>query len=199
MGKPMIIDTGPVNLLDVAKVMKIMQDAGNEQAILVHNFHSDKPEKYNMLSIPYMKTAFECLVGFSAKDRDHKPDIMAITLGSVLIEKRLTMSRTLPGHHHIISLEPDEFKDYVKMVRQIQSAMGEWALKPSPADLVDRKKFFRHLVANQDIPAGTTLTEEMLEGKRLENGISPEYIDFFVGRKTKRLLSYNESITWDIV
>jgi sialic acid synthase SpsE len=72
-------------------------------------------------------------------------------------------------------------------------------LKPSPADLVDRKKFFRHLVANQDIPAGTTLTEEMLEGKRLENGISPEYIDFFVGRKTKRLLSYNESITWDIV
>jgi sialic acid synthase SpsE len=62
-----------------------------------------------------------------------------------------------------------------------------------------RRTGFRHLVANQDIPRGTRLTPEMLEGKRPEIGISPEYLDFFIGRETKRDLMYNETVTWDCV
>ena len=68
-------------------------------------------------------------------------------------------------------------------------------------DLLDnRKKYFRHIVANQDIPAGTILTVDMLEGKRPEfAGFSPEFMNFFIGRKTKRNLKYNESIDLDAV
>lgn len=199
LGKPMLIDTGPVTTLDVAKVLNLMKDEGNEQSVLIHCFHTDKAEEYNMRAIPYMRKAFNTLVGYSSKDRNDETDIMAVALGAVVSEKRLTMSRNLPGHHHIISKEPDEFAQYVRMIRSVQDALGEFDLKPSPADLSERKKWFRHIVANQDIPAGTKLTTEMLEGKRPEDGISPEYLDFIVGRVTKRDLKYNQTIRWDDV
>jgi sialic acid synthase SpsE len=124
-------------------------------------------------------------------------DIVAISLGAVVLEKRLTMSRDLPGHHHVLSKEPKEFEDYVKLVREVQSSLGSYDLCPSRSDLEEREKWFRHIVANCDIPAGTRLTAEMLEGRRPENGISPEYLDLFIGRVTKLDLKENDPLSWD--
>ena len=197
LNKPMIIDTGPVNLLEVAKVIQLMRNVGNEQAILIHCFHTENYAEMNMLTIPYLRSIFNTLVGYSPSDFNDETDIVAIALGAVILEKRLTISRSLPGHHHILSKEPKEFEEYVKMVRNMQSALGTYDLIPSKSDLAERQKWFRHIVANQDISKGTVLTTDMLEGKRLEEGISPEYTDLFIGRKVKRDLLYNESLSWE--
>jgi N,N'-diacetyllegionaminate synthase len=196
LGKPMIIDTGPVNSLELAEVMHVMKNAGNEQSILVHCVHTKEPAQINMRSIPYMNKAFNSLVGYSSNFSTPETDIMAVTLGAVFLENRLTMSRSLPGHHHVISREPKEFAEWVQQMRGVQAALGEYDLKPSQGDLRERKRWFRHIVANQDIPKGTVLSEDILEGKRPENGISPEYLEFLVGRRTKRDLAYNEAISW---
>lgn len=199
LGKPMLIDTGPVNTLEVAKVVQLMKDAGNDQSVLIHCFHTDNHAEMNMRAIPYMKKAFNSLVGYSAPDLNDEMDIVAVSLGASVLEKRLTLSRELPGHHHILSKQPDEFASYVKLVKNIHSSLGTFDLKPSQGDLENRKKYFRHLVAKGDIPKGTALTEDMIEGKRPENGISPEYIDFFIGRVTNRDLCLNEEISWSDV
>ena len=199
LGKPMLIDTGPVTTLEVAKVMHLVQEAGNDQVLLVHCVHSRNPAEMNMRAIPYMRRAFGTLVGYSSNDRPMEWDIMAVTLGAVYLEKRLTLSRDLPGHHHILSLEPPEFEEYVRTMRDVQAALGEEALRPSATDLEERRKWFRHIVAARDIPKGTRLTEEMLEGKRPEEGVSPEYMDFFIGREVKRDLRRNEALSWDDV
>jgi sialic acid synthase SpsE len=199
LGKPMLIDTGPVTTVDVAKVMQVMQDTGNDQSVLVHCFHTDRSDEMNMRTLPYMRRAFNTLVGYSSKDQADETDIMGVTLGAVVVEKRLTLDRRLPGHHHILSKEPKEFEEYVRLMRSVQAALGEEDLRPSPTDTAERRKWFRHLVANQDIPAGTTLTADLLEGKRPEAGISPEFLDVFVGRTTRRALRKNEAISWDLV
>jgi len=198
-GRPILIDTGPVNTLEVAKVMQLLHDAGNDKGILVHCLHTDNHYEMNMRAIPYMQAAFNCLVGYSSKDYNDETDIMAVALGAVLLEKRLTISKNLPGHHHIISKEPNEFRDFVKLVRNVHGALGEYDLKPSERDLGSKKKWFRHLVANEFLFKGTVLTGDMLEGKRPMSGVSPEYLDFFVGRTLKRDLEYNESISWNDV
>jgi len=197
--KPMLIDTGPVNTLEVAKVMQLMKDAGNDQSILVHCYHTNDYKQINMRAIPYVRGAFNTLVGFSAKDRSSEMDITAVTLGAVVLEKRLTLSRSLPGHHHILSMEPKEFTDYVKLMRNVQDSLGVYDLKPSQGDLEERKRWFRRIVANKDIPKGMKITEAMLEGKRPEGGISPEYMNFFIGKVAKRDIQYNETLSWDDV
>ena len=199
LGKPMLIDTGPVNTLEVAKVMQLMKDADNDQSILIHCLHTNNHAEMNMRTIPYIKNAFNTLVGYSSKDRNDETDIMAIALGAVVLEKRLTMSRSLPGHHQVLCKEPHEFEEYVKLMRNVQAAMGVHDLKPSQADLEERKKWFRHIVANRDIQKGTRLEADMLEAKRPEKGVSPEYIDFFIGKKIKRNVQYNEALSLDDV
>lgn len=195
LGKPMLMDTGPVDALDVVKVMRLMQDAGNDQSVLVHCFHTENPEEMNMRAISFMRSAFDTLVGFSATGIPDAEDVMAVTLGACLLEKRLTLDRSLPGHHHVLSMEPGEFSRYVARVRTVQRMLGHGPLRPSAADLVERRKWFRHLVANEDIPRGTTLTAAMLEGKRGE-GISPEHLELFVGRTTRRDLKRNDALAW---
>tara|TARA_Y100000748_G_scaffold304192_1_gene312514 strand:- start:1589 stop:2635 length:1047 start_codon:yes stop_codon:yes gene_type:complete len=193
--KPMIIDTGPVDSLDVAKSLKIMKDLNNDKTLLVHCFHTHDYSEMNMSAIPFMRQAFNSQVGYSSRDQNSETDIMSIPLGAVYLEKRLTMNRNLPGHHHDVSMEPKEFKKYVKLMKNVKKALGEKSLKPSKSDLVERKKWFRHLVANEDIKAGTIITKDMLEGKRPESGISPEFLKLFIGKKLKRNLKYNDSIT----
>lgn len=119
LGKPMLIDTGPVDTLDVAKVMNLMLKEGNDSSVLIHCFHTDDPAKFNMRSISYMRDAFNTLVGYSSKDRSDETDIVAVALAACYMEKRLTLSRNLPGHHHVISKEPKEFEAYVKMINEI--------------------------------------------------------------------------------
>lgn len=194
--KPMFIDTGPVDFLDVAKVMKIMEEEGNDEAVLVHCFHTRNPAEMNMKAIPYMRKAFGCPVGFSAEGREDEEDIMAVSLGACVLEKRLTIRRDLPGHHHILSKEPEEFKEYVELMRKCEKMVGQEALIPSKKDMEERKKWFRRIVANKNLKAGTVLKEGDLEGKRPEDGVSPEYQGFFVGRELKRDLKENEPVSW---
>ena len=199
LGKPMLIDTGPVTTLDVAKVIHLMQEAGNDQSVLVHCTHAQTYAELNLRAIPYLRATFQSLIGYSSKDRDMLPDLMAIALGASVLEKRLTMSRNLPGHHHILSMEPKEFVEYVARMRSAQAALGPDALVPSVADRAERARWFRHLVANVALAKGTTLTAQLLEGKRPEAGISPEFLDYFLGKTLQRDLAENESLRWDDV
>jgi sialic acid synthase SpsE len=84
-------------------------------------------------------------------------------------------------------------------MRMVQSSLGRLDQVPSAGDLAERKKWFRHVVANQDIPLGTTLTAEMLECKRGEAGISPDSLEILIGRTTRRPLRENEDLDWDAV
>lgn len=197
-GKPMLIDTGPVNLVDVAKVVQVMRDVGNDQAVLIHCFHTEAHNEMNMRAIPYMASTFDVLTGFSSTGREIDVDIMAVSLGASVLEKRVTMSRKLPGHHHILSKEPEEFRQYVREMRNVHAALGEFALKPSKKDVADREKNFRKIVANCNIRSGETISRAMLECKRpATGGISPEFFDLFVGRIAKRDISENEALQWN--
>ena len=196
LNKPMFIDTGPVDHLDLAKTMQVLYEEGNDQAVLVHCFHTSNYDEMNMNAIPYMREAFNCPVGYSPEGRDDETDIMAVAMGACVLEKRLTIDRNLPGHHHILSKEPEEFKTYVQTMRQVHTSLGEEALKPSEADLGEKKKWFRHLVANADLKKGTVLTEEHLIGKRPQEGVSPEHLSLFLGRKLQRDLQENEALSF---
>lgn len=199
LGKPMLIDTGPATPLEVTKVLHLMQECGNDQCVLLHCFHTDDPREMHMRAIPHMRAAFDCLAGYSSPDTHDETDLMALTLGACVIEKRLTLDRKMPGHHHVLSLEPREFEAYVARVRFVEAALGRFTLEPSAGDRAERRKWFRHLVARDGIPAGTVLTAEMLEGKRPEAGVSPEFLELFVGRKTRRPLERDAAISWDDV
>jgi N-acetylneuraminate synthase/N,N'-diacetyllegionaminate synthase len=198
-GKPLEIDLGPNTLSDVEKMLQVIHNEGNDQVILVHCSHAKNDADIHIRTVPYLQQVFGLPVGYSADSRDFVPDLMAVALGTNLIEKRMTLDLDYEGHHHIKALEPDEFKEYVAMIRRAEAIRGNYLLKPSAEDLRQKELYFVSLVADVDIPAGTTITRQMLACKRPGSGIAPEFIEIMVGRKAQRDIKRNELLSWDQV
>jgi N-acetylneuraminate synthase/N,N'-diacetyllegionaminate synthase len=199
-GRPLILDTGPTTMDDLCKVVRVVCDEErNPRVAFLHATHSSEPSDINMRSIPYMRQLFGTPVGFSSPGRDNTLDFLAIGLGVDILEKRLTLSRQSEGHHHILSLEPDEFGAWVDTVRRLEAGLGRFEVRPAAEDLRLRKLYWRSVVAARDLPAGTVLTEALLRCKRPGTGIAPEFLPLLVGRTTRRPLRADEILKWDDV
>ena len=196
MAVPLFIDTGPCELHELAKNIAICKKNDCSEIVLLHTFHTQIFNENNMLSIPYLGETFDCLTGYSAAGQDSKLDIMAVALGAIAIEKRVTISRKNSFLHSSVSLEPEEFKEYVRDMRDMKASLGKKVLKPSQNDRQERKKWFRHLVADRDMNEGELILYGDLGARRGEEGVSPEYEGFFVSRVVKRDIKKNEPIKW---
>jgi N,N'-diacetyllegionaminate synthase len=195
--KPLVVDTGPTYLSDLIKLVDVVRAEGNDQVLLVHCSHALTDDGLNLRSIPYMQHVFNAPIGFSSDERRLTPDVAAIALGACMLEKRLTLDKTQSGHHHIKALEPPEFSEYVKTIREVDKMLGEHCVEPSVEDLRQRELYFVSIVADVDIPAGTVITEDMLACKRPGNGVMPEHIEQVIGRAVKRDIQRNELLSWD--
>jgi N-acetylneuraminate synthase/N,N'-diacetyllegionaminate synthase len=198
-GKPFQIDLGPVTISEIEKLLTIIYSEGNDQVLLLHCSHAKTDDAINIRSIPYLKKVFDVPVGYSADSRDFVPDLAAVALGANIIEKRLTLNSSYLGHHHIKALEPKELKEYVTMIRHAEALLGAYSVKPSAEDLRQKSLYFVSVVADVDIPAGTTITSEMITCKRPGIGIAPEFLSIIVGRKAQRNIKRNELLSWDSV
>lgn len=194
IGMPTILDVGACTQKELDVVVGIFNKWENDNLILMHCTHADKNDQMNMLAIPYLRDKHDCLVGYSPASNNDELDLVAIGLGACVIEKRLTLDRNACVLHDVLSKEPDEFKDYVERMRRAKESLGKYALVQSDRDLVERKKWFRHIVADEDIPIGETVTRDMLEAKRGEYGERPENIWQYVGRRTRRTLARNQIV-----
>ncbi|MCJ7574665.1 N-acetylneuraminate synthase family protein, partial [Candidatus Bathyarchaeota archaeon] len=140
---------------------------------------------------------FGVLVGFS----DHTLSLVipaaSVALGAVIVEKHLTLDHNLPGPDHGMSLEPDEFNEMVKNIREVEASLGDGVKRVTESEKGVREVARRSVVAVVDIPAGTSITREMLDIKRPGTGIEPKRIDGVVGKRAKRLIKRDELIAWD--
>ena len=191
---PLIIDTAPVTLEEFDDNMKLLKSRHNEDVVLLHCVHTKVPEQTNLMSIPFMAQRYDCLVGYSAPDLTDDLDMVAIGLGACVIEKRLTLDRKGGVLHDAVSKEPAEFKDYIDKMRHLKTQLGVCDWKVSDNDLLERKKWFRRIVADCDIHEGETILRPMLEAKRGETGLSPFEMQNIVGKVAKRDIKRNDDI-----
>jgi len=195
-GKPMQLDLGPVIEAEVATMLAAIT---HRDVLLVHCTHAKIKQEFNLRAIPYMAEKFQLSVGWSSEGRDWIPDFVAVGQGACLIEKRLTLKSTHPGHHHMKALEPHEFAAWVQMVRSAEAMLGEYAVKPSLEDLRQKSLWFTSIITNCDFKIGDVITRDMLCAKRPGHGISPLYMDRFIGKVATRDMAKDEVIGWQDV
>ena len=71
-----------------------------------------------------LKKSFKTKVGYSDHTLGIEVSLAAVALGAEIIEKHLTLDKTLEGPDHMASLEPNEFSNLVKGIRRISKALG---------------------------------------------------------------------------
>jgi N-acetylneuraminate synthase/N,N'-diacetyllegionaminate synthase len=201
-GKPMIISTGMANLGEIEDAISAIKSIGNKDIILLHcnSLYPTPVEIVNLKAIETMKVAFKIPIGFSDHTLGIHIPIAAVTIGACVIEKHFTLDRTLPGPDHSFAIEPDELKEMVKCIRDVEKARGSGIKEKS--DLESEEiyvKARRSIHAKINIPKGAKITRDMLVIKRPGYGIKPKFIDVVIGREAKRDIKEDEWIIWEMI
>lgn len=196
--KPMIVSTGMASLADVEEAVRAIREAGNDRIILLHcvSNYPAEPRDVNLRAMRTMAEAFGVPVGFS----DHTPGLevalAAVALGACVIEKHFTLDRYLPGPDHQVSLEPEELARLVRGIRIVEQALGDGRKEPAASEAPIAAVARRSLVAAENIPRGTVLTERLIAIKRPGTGLSPALRDQVVGRAVKQDVAAGTVLTW---
>ena len=198
-GEPVILSTGMCEMDDISAAVSVLLKYGvkREQITILHcNTEYPTPfEDVNLKAMDALRKEFGVEVGYSDHTKGIEVPIAAVALGASVIEKHFTLDRNMEGPDHKASLEPDELKDMVSAIRNIEKAVGDDGTKHVSES--ERKNITiarKSIVAACDIKKGEVFTEENLTVKRPGNGISPMRWEEVIGTKAIRNFSEDDLI-----
>jgi len=202
--KPVIMSTGLSTMEEIREAVEVVEKAGGKHNLILLHCHFNYPTKYddvNLKVMPLLGEKFNVLVGFSDHTTGIIAPVVAVSLGANVIEKHITIDKTLPGPDHSASLEPEEFKEMVSSIRTAEKIIGTSLERiPSKAELsniISRKS----IVAGKEIAKGDVLTQDVLCAKRPGTGIYPTYanISKIVGKKARCAIKKDTLIAWEMI
>lgn len=198
--QPVLLSTGMANLGEVESALDVLEQAGTSRdQITVLHCTTEYPaplDEVNLRAMQTMAQAFGVAVGYSDHTDGIAVPIAAVAMGATVIEKHLTLDRTMEGPDHRASLEPDQFAVMVQGIRTIERALGEGIKRPTASERSNLPIVRKSLVAAQAIQAGEAFTAENITAKRPGTGISPMHWDALLGRKATRAYGPDELIEW---
>ena len=189
-GGRVILSTGMSELSEVEDAVKILNDGGipREDIILLH-CTTQYPTPYSAVNLRAMDAlrALGCGgVGYSDHTQGIEIPVAAAALGACVIEKHFTLDRTLPGPDQTSSLEPDELRQMVASVRNVEQALGDGIKTVTDVERPNIEVARKSIVAARPIAAGELFTEENITVKRPGSGISPMDWDRVIGQPSPR-------------
>ena len=201
MGKPIILSTGMSTLEEIYSALNLLLEAGaNKEQITILHCNTEYPtpiEDVNIKAMLTIKDELGVKVGYSDHTLGIEVPIAAVALGAVVIEKHFTLDRTFQGPDHAASLEPNELKDMVIAIRNIEKAMGDGIKKPSISEAKNISVSRKSIVVKKPIKKGDLFSEVNLTVKRPATGISPMKWDAVIGKKSKRDYWIDEEVQDD--
>ena len=197
-GRDVILSTGMASLGEVEDAIKSLETAGlsRDRVTVLHcttEYPAPMPD-VNLRAMVTMGQAFGVKFGYSDHTEGIEVAIAATGLGATVIEKHLTIDRSLPGPDHAASIEPDEFAAMVRAIRNIELAMGTGIKSPAESEIKNKTAARKSLVAKTHIRKGETFSASNITTKRPGNGLSPMRWDDVVGRAARRDFEENEFI-----
>ena len=191
-----ILSTGMSTLADVEKAYNTLMVSGAKEVALLH-CTTNYPCPYNEVNLQAMQTlkaAFKCQVGYSDHTMGIEVPIAAVAMGAEIIEKHFTLDRNMEGPDHKASLDPQELKQMVLSIRNIEKAMGDGIKRPNASEQKNAEVVLKRIIAKELIRKGDLLGEDNLALLRSTEGIPAKYWDLIAGKPAKRNYKEDEPI-----
>lgn len=186
----LIMSTGMCTLDDVKAALNVLFAAGaDKERITLLHCNTEYPTPMADVHLRAMRTmeeAFGLSVGYSDHTLGIEVPIAAVALGATVIEKHITLDRTMHGPDHRASLEPDELKAMVRAIRNIEAAQGHPTKQPSPSETKNIAIARKSIHLSRAIAKGTVISADDLIMLRPGDGFSPMRIDEVAGKRASR-------------
>ena len=216
---PMVMSTGGAKLGEVEDAVSAASLHGSLITLLQCSLkYPTAPDECNLGIIQTLMRAFpEARVGLS----DHtalvsRAAVQAVYLGARVIEKHITLDKTMPGPDHFYALEPASLKRLVLDVRRAEeaAAKGAFTIDPVlfgatartvyPHERYLRDFAFMKMFACRPIKKGARIRCSdicILRPGNKEHGLDPKYLRLFRKYRitAKKAVNAEEPITWDLI
>ncbi len=194
-GKRIDLSVGGSTLDEVQTAVQWIEDTSDSDIWLMYGYQ-DFPTRVDDVHMDYMmklRNLFERPIGYQDHSAGGSSEAFwlpaaAVGAGVDVLEKHITHDRSYEGLDHEAALNPDEFGEFVQMVKQVEAAKGTSV----PRQLSKDEKRYRRdvkksLVASRDLKEDDVLAEEDLAIRRANSlGLAPDQLDAIVGRELGR-------------
>ncbi len=196
--KKVILSTGMSNMKEIGEAIKILIKKGTKKkniTVLQCNTEYPTPLKdVNLKAMNLIKKKFNVNIGYSDHTLGIDASVWAVILGAKIIEKHITLSRSLKGPDHKASIVEKEFKELVKKIRMAELTLGKEEKKPTNSEKKNINIARNSLVASKLIKKGEKFTKKNITTKRPGTGISPMLINKVIGKVARKTFYYDDLI-----
>lgn len=122
-GKPVLLSTGMSTLEQVDHAVDVL---GKKDLVLLHSV-STYPARYedlNLRVIGTLRERFGVPVGYSGHETGLASTVAAVALGACIVERHITLDRSMWGSDHAASLEPTGLTRLIRDIRLVEASLG---------------------------------------------------------------------------
>lgn len=199
--RPIILSTGMAKISEIRNAIDVLTKFTlKKEDITVLHCNTEYPtplKDVNLTAMLQIKDEVGVKIGYSDHTLSIHVAIAAVALGAKVIEKHFTLDKSLPGPDHMASLEPNELKDMIIGIRNIELAISGSGIKEvsdseRPNVIIARKSIH----VSKNLESGHILAQKDLIMKRPGDGISPMEIDSVIGKTTTKNLTEDTKLEW---
>jgi N-acetylneuraminate synthase len=128
-GKPIILSTGMSTMDEISSTVNLL---GQDNLIILHctSSYPSKPEEVNLGMLRTLKNEYHNVpIGYSGHEVGLQISLAAVAMGAVVIERHITVDRTMWGSDQAASVEPGGLLRLVRDIRIIENALGDGVKK----------------------------------------------------------------------
>ena len=199
---PVILSTGMANLEEIEKSINVLVSHGTKKGeITVLHCNTEYPTPMldvNLKAMLKIKEKLGVSIGYSDHTLGIEVTIAAVAMGAEVIEKHFTLDRNMKGPDHKASLEPNELKEMVIAIRNIEMAIsGNGIKEPSLSEKKNIHIARKSIHLSKDLSSGSIITEKDIISLRPGDGICAMNWEKVIGQKVNTDLEKFSKLTWE--
>ena len=179
----MILSTGMCHLSELDEAVRIL-DKSKGNLILLHCVSSYPlaHKNANLNIIDFLRSRYGLPVGYSGHEVDYLPTIFAFAKGARVIERHITLDKTLNGFDHKLSLDESELKNLLSELESITEMFGDGEKKLNNFEEITRNKYRVSMVSARNLTKGAILNLNDITWKNPGVGIPRNKLNNFIGK-----------------
>lgn len=207
---PIILSTGMSDLAEVRNAFELIvatwRDCGGpawapgaDSLTILHctSAYPTAPADVNLRAMVGMQADLGTIIGFSDHTAGILAPALAVALGARIIEKHVTLDRTMDGPDHAASIEPSQLRQMIEYIRTTESMLGDRTKGATAAEAEARLMVRRGLKAGRALPAGAILAESDIAVLRPATGITPARLGEVIGKRLLVTLAQGDAIEFE--
>ncbi|MGQ2106374.1 N-acetylneuraminate synthase family protein [Ornithobacterium rhinotracheale] len=193
---PIIISTGMAGELELNQALETINRHHNDISILhCVSQYPTHPDNVNLNTIKFLQENYpDYTIGYSDHTIGISTPLAAVSMGSKIIEKHITIDRRMKGTDQAGSLGPDGVNRMVRDIRLLEKSFGKKELFIDPIVSAAKTKLERSIASNKDLKKGHLITEDDLHLLSPGDGFKWNQKDLVVGKVLKQDINKDEII-----